>query len=830
MANIRKTFNFRNGVQVDDDNLVVNPNGLVGIGTTVPTEILDVRGTTKVVGLVTATEVFAGNIRSSGVSTFSGGIRVGVVSVSNTGIVTGVAGVVTYYGDGGRLLNLPTSQWLDVDIGLGFTSIYAQGFVGVSTVSPFYPFQVGGSDKSRVFTTVGATGVGIDSEGNIYATGITTAQGFVGSGAGITALNASNVTAGTLDNARLPQSISISGNLNIGGISTFGGISTVTGPTLFAKQINASGIVTAPSFVGNVTGNVVGNLVGNVTGIASTARSLTGTPDITVGVVTASDISGSNLTLSGSLTANINSSVAGISTVSNRLYVGNNIGLNTNSPTADVHIVKNGVGGVQLTSTQESYVGVARTLTRGQQGGEIRFGNLADTFSSSTSLDLVNYDLGNVNQYIHRGAAGIGTGNFNWIYGQDQSAKMTLTYGGRLGIAKTNPDHELHVVGTSTITQDLYIGDDLFVTGDSALYGDLNVSGNFTTNSLNVLGGISANLNNISGVSTFFDIEVSNFAQIAQIGIGTTNTGYSIQVGSGQDLLDNAGVVISPTFIGLGSAASYPQIDINAIGKRVLIRSVGVGTTRPKAAVDFSEAGVGYFSDAYRFMILPRLNTTQRNNLDTSTDNIRGAVVYNTSTLVPEYYNGSAWVQMAASGTISYADRAGIATYANSAGFSTDAANVIGGIASCIQLNVYNSGIATFSGITTVTGPTLFAQQLSVSGVATASQFIRTGGTSSQFLKADGSVDSSTYLTSYTETDTLNTVTTRGNNTSNGISVGVVTASEVQVGTGVTISAGIVTATSGFLSGIGTAVQITTVGDQLVFTVPGVGSTSFTLF
>ena len=52
----------------------------------------------------------------------------------------------------------------------------------------------------------------------------------------------------------------------------------------------------------------------------------------------------------------------------------------------------------------------------------------------------------------------------------------------------------------------------------------------------------------------------------------------------------------------------------------------------------------------------------------------------------------------------------------------------------------------------------------------------------------------------------------------------------VRIGTGVTIQSGIVTATSGFLSGIGTAVQITTVGNTLVFTVPGVGSTSFTLF
>lgn len=812
MANIRKTFNFRNGVQVDDDNLIVNPNGLVGIGTSVPTELLDVRGTAKVVGLVTATEVFAANIRASGVSTFSSGLRVGVVSVSQLGIITAtsLSGVITYYGDGGRLLNLPTSQWLDVDIGLGFTSIYAQGFVGVGTISPIYPFQVGGTDATRVFNGSTVFGVGIDTTGNIYSTGIVTAKSYNGIGVALTDLNASNIAYGTLNNSRLPSNISISGILTANSVYS-------SNVNIDLGGINVIGIVTSSGgFVGNITGNVVGN----VTGTASTARSLTGTPDIIVGFVTSSTI-------------NSNISSTGISTVTNRLYVQNNIGVNTVSPTADIHLVKNGVGGILLTSTQESYVGVARTLTRGQQGGEIRFGNLSGSFSGQKALDLVNYDNGNINQYIHQGAAGLGTGNFNWVYGQDQTAKMTLTWDGKLGIAKTNPDHQLHVVGTSTITEDLYVGDDLFVRGDSSLAGDLSVSGNFTTNNLNVLGGISANLNNVSGVSTFFDIDVSNLAELNKVAIGTDNSVFNFQLGTNSDLLNGLGIVASTNFIGLGSTASYPQIDINAIGKRVLIRAVGVGTTRPKAAVDFSEAGVGYFSDAYRFMILPRLNTTERNNLDTSTDNVRGAVVFNTTTAVPEYYTGSSWVQMAQSGTISYAERSGIATYANVAGFATDAGNVIGGIVTCTSLSVFpgaGGGISTFSGITTVTGPTFFAKQINVSGVVTASQFIRTSGTSSQFLKADGSVDSSTYLTSYTETDTLTTVTNRGNTTTNGISVGVATATQLRVGTGVTVSAGIVTATNGFLSGIGTAVQITTVGNRIVFTVPGVGTTSLTLF
>ena len=61
-----------------------------------------------------------------------------------------------------------------------------------------------------------------------------------------------------------------------------------------------------------------------------------------------------------------------------------------------------------------------------------------------------------------------------------------------------------------------------------------------------------------------------------------------------------------------------------------------------------------------------------------------------------------------------------------------------------------------------------------ISGVTTASSFVKEGGTSSQFLKADGSVDSNTYLTA--EAQTLDGVLNLGNTSSLGMSVGIVTA------------------------------------------------------
>lgn len=64
-----------------------------------------------------------------------------------------------------------------------------------------------------------------------------------------------------------------------------------------------------------------------------------------------------------------------------------------------------------------------------------------------------------------------------------------------------------------------------------------------------------------------------------------------------------------------------------------------------------------------------------------------------------------------------------------------------------------NSHVSTFS--------------LDINGNVTGNSFVKTGGTSAQFLKANGTVDSNVYLT--TLTDTLQTVTTRGATTTTSI-------------------------------------------------------------
>ena len=58
------------------------------------------------------------------------------------------------------------------------------------------------------------------------------------------------------------------------------------------NNINSTGVITATSFVGNVTGNVTGTISGDATG-------LTGTPNLNVGIVTATEFHGDGSNLIG---------------------------------------------------------------------------------------------------------------------------------------------------------------------------------------------------------------------------------------------------------------------------------------------------------------------------------------------------------------------------------------------------------------------------------------------------------------------------------------------------------------------------------------------------
>ncbi len=268
MANIKKNFNFRNGVQVDDDNLLVTSTGLVGIGTTVPTEALDVRGNVKIVGDATITNATVGVLTITNVvPTQIIGAGVSIVS----GIVTAQgSGIVTFYGDARYLQGMPTSQWEDTNAGFAVSSIYNQGStVGIATTNPKSTLQIG--DNPDLIGGVSGRGVGISSAGNINASGIITATEFIGNLTGDVTGNISGIITGNVNGNINSSGLStftdllVNRNLKVSGISTLG-VTTVT--NLTSEQVNVSGMSTMDGGI-TVENLTIGHLMGSTVGIAA---------------------------------------------------------------------------------------------------------------------------------------------------------------------------------------------------------------------------------------------------------------------------------------------------------------------------------------------------------------------------------------------------------------------------------------------------------------------------------------------------------------------------------------------------------------------------------
>jgi len=710
MANIKKNFNFRNGVQVDDDNLLVTDTGLVGIGTTIPNEALDVRGNIVVTGFTSSSTAQIGVLT---VTTFVPNQIVGAGLSVLSGIVTAQgAGILTYFGDARNLQGMPTSQWEDKDVGLGFTSIYnTGGNVGVGTEDPRSTFQVGNNADA------GEKGVGISSVGNINMTGIITASSIIGNVTGDVLGRITGDVVGNINSAGISTftTLDVNGdsdfdghthidNMSVSGVSTFTGlIDGNGGATIDNVQIGITGDNEIDTSTGNLTIDSAGGTVTiddqfAVTGVSTFTGLIDGNGgatinNVSIGIESPSAISatGSNLNLTsdGGTTSIANKlEVSGISTFSDDVAVvglittksflvtgistfqGNlNTGFvgasstsfgvklgcgTTEAPVNDIQVRKSGDAEIQVTSETGS-----AGLTVGRETGnldsnnaEFRYGEVSAgvPYSSAQSLDILNYGTGNFNYHISANNAGAVDGDFHWHKGKNSARLMTLTgIGGSLGIGVTQPTKELDIVGAGNFSGNLGVGANLTVGG--TIVG--NIQGTLTGN---VSGTLAGNANATVGVSTLNNLTITGVATVGSrvetdiIGIGTNSEEHVLMVNDAFGELDNAAINESP------------QVFVTATG------SVGIRTISELANVSINAhecsavvGGLGVGSTVIvgavdmREAGRPANNATDRFMLPpqvttTQRNNlsglIAGALVYNTSLNRLELYTGSSWKQL----------------------------------------------------------------------------------------------------------------------------------------------------------------------------------------
>ena len=702
MANIKKNFNFRNGVQVDDDNLLVTATGLVGIGTTIPNEALDVRGNVVVTGFTSSTTAQIGFLT---VTTFEPNQIVGAGLRVFSGIVTAQgAGILTYFGDARNLQGMPTSQWEDKDVGLGFTSIYnTGGNVGVGTEDPRSTFQVGNN------VDAGEKGVGISSVGNINMTGILTATSFIGNVTGDVTGRITGDLVGNINSAGVSTftTLDVNGdsdfdghthidNMSVSGVSTFTGLIDGNGG---ANIDNVQIGVTADNEIDTSTGNLTIDSAGgqviidddlSVTGVStfvgvieapagmnkvpslymnqsnlpsasdyhgmfahvhSTGRGYyshannwyelvnkdlygvvgTGTERYNLGITTVSSLIVSGVS---NFNNDINTGFIGASSTSFGAKMG--VGT-TEAPVSEIQVRKSGNAEIRVSSeTGIAAVSVGReTSNTNTDNAAIRYGGGSGyPYSSDTSLDVLNYGTGNFNYYISASNASGIKGDFHWHRGANSARLMTLTgIGGSLGIGVTQPSTNLQVEGGGAFSGNVTVGNNLTVGG--SLLG--NVTGTLTGN---VAGTLDGNSNATVGISTLNNLTVSGVATVGNriftdiIGIGTDeelDDPFYVNSGAERFFVTGSGS------IGIRTSTELANVSINASSSSMVVDGIGVGSTVIVGSADFKDAG----PDATRrFMIPPKVSSTERNNL---IGVIAGAMIYNTSVNRLQVFNGSTW-------------------------------------------------------------------------------------------------------------------------------------------------------------------------------------------
>ena len=591
-SNYKTVINFRDGIQVDTDDLISN-NGLVGIGSTIPRQQLDVRGNV----IVSENSEF-NNVKVTGITSFqndvavSSGSSVGIgtsvpeaafqVGIGTTGFTvseTGVVNAVEYYGSGANLTNIPASVWTNPGAG---NTIFTLKDVGIGTEQPRdgADFGVGfeilmdaesgiGTFEGIVtknITVLNQTGAGqgnVEAEVGTFST-ITATSNITGSLIG----NADTATLAT-NSQGLTGTPDITVNSIVSGGGTFSNLTEFNAIQVSGGITASNGIITATTFSGTATTSLN----------ASIAYGIGGDPDIQVDSV---DING---------TAPSFLRGAGVSTVGEDLRVGNFLGVgNTVSAVGDA-------GG---------FIGTVR-VHNGDLilGGSISIGgSLVGTveLGSTQNINVLNVGAG-------LSVAGISTFQGTVTGGADFNVTGTVT-AGELDATDSSNIGGGQTIGSGLVVGNTVAGSDIRVlNGGGLIIGSgITMNGSITgADAITATGAISGgnisganivgtNLN-VAGISTLGSANCSNLSIAG--GLNVTGVGT---ISTGQIKIDGLTGVVSAVGYRASGVSTFTDVLVTGgQNTRMFSQYVGVNTGVRKITdgVEIYRTQSELFMDAY---------------------------------------------------------------------------------------------------------------------------------------------------------------------------------------------------------------------------------------
>jgi hypothetical protein len=507
---------------------------------------------------------------------------------------------------------------------------------------------------------------------------------------------------------------------------------TGTGPLYYGGDFNVAGIVTASSFSGNAssatklqtprTFEIAGDVV-------ASAISFDGTGNVSL----AATIQPNSVALGGDTTGNY------VASITNGSYITGGDGGSesaaltlavdaTSSNTASKVVARDASGNFSAGTITANLTGTATTATNLSDGANITTGTISDdrlpdlitsninitsgvsTFATVKATTFEGSLTGNASSSTYATTAGVATALQNSrtfeITGDIVASPISFDGTGNVSLAATIQPNSV-ALGSDT-------------TGDYVQ----SITG--TSNQITVTGGTGESSTPTLSIPNQFtapqDVTVTRDLQVNR----DLNVSGNITIGGTTATLFSQELKVFDPDIVLGFRTDANNNDVST-DNTANHGGIAVASTEGTPLISLYDVGVGETNPAtYKKFMWFKSGTFAGLGTDAWISNYAIGIG---STQVP---NG---VRLAAGG-MQVTDNTISSPQLNISGVTTSTGGFVGNL----------TGTATTASIATVAQGLTGTPNITV-GVVTATSFVKSGGTSNQFLKADGSVDSGNYLT-----------------------------------------------------------------------------------